>query len=113
MAGAARIDRGFCRRAAGGVPRLPAEAELERDERLDGALRDDELVGVRERGGAGGERGDHLDAAGERDEPLALDDGLGAGAFGGQARPRRGSPQAARAGGPGRGGAPAGGDQER
>jgi hypothetical protein len=43
------------------------------------------------------------------------DDGLGAGGFGGQARPRRGSPQAAaRGGGPGgRGGAPAGGDQER
>jgi hypothetical protein len=42
------------------------------------------------------------------------DDGLGAGAFGGQPRPRKGSPQAARGGGPGRaGGPPAGGDQER
>jgi len=43
------------------------------------------------------------------------DEGLGAGGFGGQPRPRRGSPQAAaRGGGPGgRGGAPAGGDQER
>jgi hypothetical protein len=43
------------------------------------------------------------------------DDGLGAGGFGGNARPRRGSPQAARGGGPGgrAGGAPAGGDQER
>ena len=43
------------------------------------------------------------------------DDGLGAGAFGGQPRPRKGSPQAARAGGPGgrAGGPPAGGDQER
>jgi len=43
------------------------------------------------------------------------DDGLGAGGFGGQARPRRGSPQAARGGGPGgrAGGPPPGGDQER
>jgi hypothetical protein len=43
------------------------------------------------------------------------DDGLGAGGFGGNARPRRGSPQAARGGGPGgrAGGPPAGGDQER
>jgi len=43
------------------------------------------------------------------------DDGLGAGGFGGQARPRRGSPQAARGGGPGgrAGGPPAAGDQER
>ena len=43
------------------------------------------------------------------------DDGLGAGAFGGGPRVRRGSPQAARAGGPGgRGGAPpTDGDQER
>ena len=43
------------------------------------------------------------------------DDGLGAGAFGGQPRPRKGSPQAARAGGPGgrAGGPPAAGDQER
>jgi hypothetical protein len=43
------------------------------------------------------------------------DDGLGAGGFGGQARPRRGSPQAVRGGGPGgrAGGPPAAGDQER
>src|SRR5437868_6493596 len=62
-----------------GAPALPADAELERDERLHVALGHDELAGFRERGDAGGERGDRLEALAERDEPLALDHGLGAG----------------------------------
>ncbi len=50
----------------------PADADLERDERLHGRLRDHQLVGLRERGDADGSRDHGFDADAERDKPLRL-----------------------------------------
>src|SRR5512139_1091060 len=69
-------SRSSGRRRTTRTAELPADADLERNERLQVVLRDDQLVGVGEVGEAAGDRGDGFDAAGERHEPLRLEHGL-------------------------------------